>query len=54
VGVEGKSGIIIGVTITRGETIKVSISRTNRYTQGINKIENSCPEDSKIQTLTGR
>jgi hypothetical protein len=35
-GMERKGNIIIRVTITRGATIKVSISETDRYTQGIN------------------
>jgi hypothetical protein len=47
--VEGKGGIVIRVTITRGATIKVSISGTNRCTQRMNKIgEKSCPRDLKI------
>jgi hypothetical protein len=35
---EGESDNIIRVTSTRGVTIKVSISETDRCTQGINKI----------------
>ena len=46
-GVEGKGGIIIKVTITRGATIKVSISGADRCTQRITRQEESCSEDSK-------
>jgi hypothetical protein len=46
--VEGKGGVIIRVTITRGATIKVSILGTDRCTKGINKIgEKSYSEDLK-------
>ena len=48
IGVEEK-GDIIRVTITRGATIKVSISETDRCIQGMNKTrEKSCPEDLKF------
>jgi hypothetical protein len=50
--VEEKDDII---KVTRGATIKVSISETNRCTQGMNKTgEKSSLEDLKIQTLPRR
>jgi hypothetical protein len=50
-----REGDIISVTITRGATIRVFISETDRCTQEMNKIgEESCPEDLKIRTLAMR
>jgi hypothetical protein len=52
---EGKGDNIIRVSNIRGATIKVSISKTDRCTRGINKIgKKSYPEDLKIQTLAER
>jgi hypothetical protein len=51
---ERKCGTI-KVTIMRGATIKVSISRTDRCTQRMNKTrEKSYLEDLKIRTLAKR
>jgi hypothetical protein len=36
-GMEREGNIIIRVTVTRGAIIKVSISETDRCTQGLNK-----------------
>jgi hypothetical protein len=36
-GMEREGNIIIRVTVTRGATIKVSISKTDKCTQGLNK-----------------
>jgi hypothetical protein len=52
---ERKGDIIIRVTITRGATIKVSISGIDRCTRRMNKTgEEFCPKDLKIRTLAGR
>jgi hypothetical protein len=53
---EREGDIIIRVTITRGATIEVSISETDRCTQGMKDFSpvKSCLEDLKIQTLAER
>jgi hypothetical protein len=52
---KGEGEIIIRITNTRGATIKVAISKTDRCTQGINKIgEKSCPGDLRVRTLAKR
>jgi hypothetical protein len=52
---EREGDIINKVTITRGATIKVPVSETDRCTRGINKTrEKSYPEDLKIRTFTER
>jgi hypothetical protein len=52
---EGKGDSIIRVTNTRSATIKVSISKIDRCTRGITRLEKkSYPEDLKIRILTER
>jgi hypothetical protein len=52
---KGEGEIIIRITNTRGASIKIAISKTDKCTRGINKIgEKSCPGDLRVQTLAER